>query len=78
MAHVGLRARRSALTAACGLLLFTGFAALSASLGAISVFRLHALCILCVATYGINLLLFVLALVQAGTSGFHEVATAPW
>ncbi len=78
LAHAGLRARRAALTAACGLLLFTGFAALSASLGAVSVFRLHALCILCVATYAINLLLFALALAQARAVGFHEVAAAPW
>ena len=61
VAHAGLRAWRTPLTAACCLLLFTGFAALSASLGAISAFRLHALCILCASTYGINLLLFVLA-----------------
>ena len=78
VAHAGLRAWRTALTAACCLLLFTGFAALSGSLGAISSFRLHALCILCVTTYGINLLLFVLALVQAGSIGFREVAVAPW
>jgi protein-disulfide isomerase/uncharacterized membrane protein len=78
VAHAGLRAWRTALTAACCLLLFTGFVALSASLGAISAFRLHALCILCAATYGINFLLFVLALVQAGSIGFHAVAAAPW
>jgi protein-disulfide isomerase/uncharacterized membrane protein len=72
----GLRGRRAALTAACGLLLFTGFAALSAVLGSISAFRLHALCILCAATYGINLLLFVLALVQAGAIGLPNAAAA--
>ena len=73
----GLRGRRAVLAAACGLLLFTSFAALSAVLGAISAFRLHALCILCAATYGINLLLFVLALVQAGVIGYSDVAAAP-
>jgi protein-disulfide isomerase/uncharacterized membrane protein len=74
----GLRARRAVLPAACGLLLFAGFAALSASLGAISAFRLHALCVLCLATYGINLLLFVLALLQTWAIGFSDVAAAPW
>ena len=73
----GLRARRAALTAACGLLLFTGFVAVSAALGTISAFRLHALCILCAGTYGINLALFVLALVQAAVVGFSHVAVAP-
>jgi uncharacterized membrane protein/predicted DsbA family dithiol-disulfide isomerase len=73
----GLRTRAAALSAACGLLLFTGFAAVSASLGAISAFRLHALCVLCFATYGINLLLFVLALLQTWAIGFSDVAAAP-
>jgi protein-disulfide isomerase/uncharacterized membrane protein len=73
----GLRARRAALSAACGLLLFIGFAALSAVLGAISAFRLHALCVLCAATYGVNLLLFVLALLQTWAIGFSDVAAAP-
>jgi uncharacterized membrane protein/predicted DsbA family dithiol-disulfide isomerase len=73
----GLRARRSALSAACGLLLFTGFVATSAVLGSISAFRVHALCILCVSTYGINLSLFILALVQASNIGLSPVATAP-
>jgi uncharacterized membrane protein len=73
----GLRARRSALSAACGLLLFTGFVATSAVLGSISAFRVHALCILCASTYGINLSLFILALVHAANIGFSPVATAP-
>jgi uncharacterized membrane protein len=73
----GLRARRAALPAACGLLLFVGFAAFSAVLGAISAFRLHALCILCAASYGINLLLLILALVQAAGMGFSDVVAAP-
>jgi protein-disulfide isomerase len=77
VAYAGLRARRAALIGACGLLLFTGFAVLSAVLGALSAFRLHALCLLCAATYGINLLLFVLALVQAGAMGFSDVTAAP-
>ncbi|MGC9984165.1 MAG: vitamin K epoxide reductase family protein [Polyangia bacterium] len=74
----GLRTRRTVLTAACGLHLFVAFAALSAVLGAISAFRLHALCILCAATYGINLLLLVLVLVQAAGLGFPQVGAAPW
>ena len=74
----GLRSRRAALTAACGLLLFSGFVAISVSLGAISAFRLRALCVLCATTYAINLLLFVLALVQTAAIGFSEVAAAPW
>jgi protein-disulfide isomerase len=73
----GLRARRAALTAACGLLLFTGFVAVSALLGTISALRLHALCILCASTYGVNLSLFILALVQAAVVGFSHVAAAP-
>jgi protein-disulfide isomerase len=77
VASFGLRTRRSALIAACGLLLFAGFVALSAVLGFISAFRLRALCILCATTYGINLLLFVLALVQAASVGFSDVLAAP-
>jgi uncharacterized membrane protein/predicted DsbA family dithiol-disulfide isomerase len=73
----GLRARRAALTAACSLPLFTGFVGLSVVLGSISAFRLHALCILCASTYGINLSLFILALVQAANIGFSPVAAAP-
>ena len=73
----GLRARSAALNAACGVLLFVGFAALSAVLGAISAFRLHALCILCAATYGINLLLLALVLLQTRAIGFSAVAAAP-
>jgi len=77
VAVAGLRARQAAWAAACGLLLFTGFVVLSAVLGALSAFRLHALCLLCAATYGINLLLFVLALVQAAAIGFSDVVAAP-
>jgi protein-disulfide isomerase len=77
VASLGLRTRRPALIAACGLLLFAGFVALSAVLGFISAFRLRALCILCATTYGINLLLFVLALVQAAAVGFSDVLAAP-
>ena len=73
----GLRARRAALTAACSLPLFTGFVGLSVVLGSISAFRLHALCILCASTYGINLSLFILALVHAANIGFSPVAAAP-
>jgi protein-disulfide isomerase len=46
-------------------------------LGSISAFRLHALCLLCAGTYGINLSLFMLVLVQAGAIGFHDLAAAP-
>jgi protein-disulfide isomerase len=77
VASLGLRTRRPALIAACGLLLFAGFVALSAVLGFISAFRLRALCILCATTYGINLLLFVLALVQAVVLGFSDVLASP-
>jgi protein-disulfide isomerase/uncharacterized membrane protein len=77
VASAGLRARRAALSAAYGLLLFAGFVALSAVLGFISAFRLHALCVLCAATYGINLLLFVVALLQAAAIGFSDAAVAP-
>jgi len=73
----GLCTGRADLAAACAGGLFTGFVAVSASLGAISAFRLNALCLLCAGTYGINLLLFVLALLQAGSIGFRQVAAAP-
>ena len=78
VAVAGLRARRGVLAAACGLLLFTVFAVLSASLGAISAFRLRALCLLCATTYGINLLLLILALVHAGRLGLRQVVAEPW
>jgi uncharacterized membrane protein len=77
-AVAGLLGRRARLMAACGLLLATGFVAVSASMGAISAFRLRALCLLCAATYGINLLLFILAWVQAATLGVGQVVAEPW
>lgn len=73
----GLR-RRSKVPVGFGLLLFAGFALFSAVLAVISALKIHSFCILCTCTYGINLLLFVLAVVQASTIGLPQALAAPW
>ena len=65
----GLR-RRSQLAVACGLGLGLLFAAGSLVLGAISAFLITAVCILCLATYGVNLLFLVAMVLAARPSGF--------
>jgi protein-disulfide isomerase len=66
----GLRSRRPRLAIGCGLGLGLIYVAASAVLGAISAFLVTAVCILCLATYGINLLFFVCMLLAARPVGF--------
>jgi uncharacterized membrane protein/predicted DsbA family dithiol-disulfide isomerase len=74
----GLRCRQPKAPVGFGLLLFTGFALFSASLGVVSALKIHSMCVLCMSTYGINLLLFILAVAQATTMGLPEALRAPW
>jgi protein-disulfide isomerase/uncharacterized membrane protein len=74
----GLRNRESKAPVGFGLLLFTAFALFSGSLAVISALKIHSLCILCASTYGINLLLFIIAVLQASTIGLSEALAAPW
>jgi protein-disulfide isomerase len=61
--------RRSRLAAACGLGLALLYAAGSAVLAGISVFLVTAVCLLCIATYGVNLLVLVAMLFAARPAG---------
>ncbi len=74
----GLCNRRSKTLVGFALLLFTAFALFSAALGMISALKVHSFCVLCASTYGINLLLFILAVVQATTIGLPAALMAPW
>jgi protein-disulfide isomerase len=66
----GLRSRRPQLAIGCGVGLGLIYAAGSAILGAISAFLVTAVCILCLATYGINLVFLVCMLLAARPVGF--------
>jgi protein-disulfide isomerase len=66
----GLRSRRPQLALGCGLGLALIYVAGSAVLGAISAFLVTAVCILCLATYAINLVFFVCMLLAARPIGF--------
>jgi protein-disulfide isomerase len=63
--------RRSRLAAGCGLGLAILYAAGGAGLAAISMFLVTAVCILCLATYGVNLLLLLSMLFAARPMGFR-------
>ncbi len=71
----GLRAR-SRLAAACGLGLGITYVASSAVLGAISAFLVSAVCILCIGTYGVNVV-FLIAMVLAGRPVRATLAELP-
>ena len=66
----GLRSRRSRLAIGCGLSLGLLYVAASVVLGAISAFLVTAICILCLATYGLNLVFLVSMLLAARPVGF--------
>jgi protein-disulfide isomerase len=70
--------KRSALAVGCGLYLALGFVATSAVLGAISAIVITAVCILCIATYGVNLLLLVSMLLAARGPGLRTALAEPW
>jgi protein-disulfide isomerase len=66
----GLRSRRQELAVGCGLALGLLYVAGSVVLGAISTFLVAAVCILCLATYGANLLFLAMMLVASRPIGF--------
>jgi protein-disulfide isomerase len=65
----GLRSRNPRLVLGCGLGLAIIYAISSLALGAISAFLVTAVCILCLATYGLNLIFLVCMLVAARRVG---------
>ena len=66
----GLRSRRPQLATGCGLALGLIYVTGSAVLGAISAFLVTAVCILCLATYGVNLVFLVVMVLAARSVGF--------
>ncbi|MBN2574495.1 MAG: thioredoxin domain-containing protein [Deltaproteobacteria bacterium] len=77
----GLRSRWPRLAVACGLALGLLYVAASVVLGAVSTFLVTAICTLCLATYGINLLFLVCMLLAARPVGLSaalaELPRAP-
>jgi protein-disulfide isomerase len=74
----GTLRRRSVLAAGCALVLSLAFVATSAVLGVVSAAFISAVCILCMATYGVNILLLVFALLAARGFGIRAALGAPW
>ncbi len=74
----GSRRRRSLLAAGCGLYLGLAFTAGSVALGIISAVVITAVCILCIATYGVNLLFLVSMLLAARGVGVRAALAEPW
>jgi protein-disulfide isomerase/uncharacterized membrane protein len=70
--------RRSLLAAGCGLYLALAFAAASLVLGVLSAALITAVCILCVATYGVNLLFLVSMLLATRGFGVRAALAEPW
>ncbi len=70
--------KRSRLAAGCGLYLGIAFVASSAVLGAISAFLITAVCILCIATYGVNILFLASMLLAARGPGIRDALAEPW
>jgi protein-disulfide isomerase len=74
----GASRRRSLLAAGCGLYLGLAFAAGSIALGVISAVVITAVCILCIGTYGVNLLYLVSMLLAARGRGIGAALAEPW
>jgi len=70
--------KRSSLAAGSGLYLGIAFVGGSAVLGAISAFVITAVCILCIATYGVNLLFLGSMLLAARGPGIGASLAEPW
>jgi protein-disulfide isomerase len=68
----GLRSRRPQLALGCGLALGLIYVAGSAVLGAISALFVTAVCILCLATYGVNLIFLLSVWLAARPFGFWQ------
>jgi protein-disulfide isomerase/uncharacterized membrane protein len=73
----GSRTPRSLLATGCGLYLGLAFVASSASLGVISATLVTAVCILCIATYGINLLFLICMLLAVRGLGLRATLAEP-
>jgi protein-disulfide isomerase len=73
----GARSRRPLLVTGCGLYLTIAFAATSAALGAVSAFLVTAVCLLCLGTYAVNLLLVVCMLLAAREVGVRAAFAEP-
>jgi protein-disulfide isomerase len=73
----GVVRKASPLAAGCGLYLAIAFTATSAALGAISALVITAVCILCLGTYAVNLLLLVAMLFAARGVGAKAAFAAP-
>jgi protein-disulfide isomerase/uncharacterized membrane protein len=74
----GVLVRRSLLAAGCGLSLAILFTASSAVLGALSAFVVSAICILCLGTYAVNVLLLACMLIVGRRAGLGAALAAPW
>jgi protein-disulfide isomerase len=70
--------KRSPLAAGCGLLLGAAFVGTSVVLGAISAWLITAVCILCIATYGVNVLFLGAVLLAARGPGIGAAFAEPW
>jgi protein-disulfide isomerase len=70
--------KRSPLAAGCGLYLGLSFLGTSAVLGAISALVITAVCILCIATYGVNVLFLGSMLLAARGPGIGAALAEPW
>jgi len=68
----GLRSKRPRLAAGCGLALALVYVVSSAVLGAVSAFLVTAVCILCLATYGVNLVFLVSMVLAARPAGLRS------
>jgi protein-disulfide isomerase len=70
--------KRSSLAVGCGLYLGLAFVGASGVLGAISALVITAVCILCIGTYGVNLLFLVSMLLAARGPGLRDALAEPW
>ncbi len=73
----GTRSHRPQLAAGFGLYLGLAFAMTSIALGTISVLLISAVCILCIATYAVNVLFFLCALLAARPFGLAAALADP-
>ncbi|MGD0837594.1 MAG: vitamin K epoxide reductase family protein [Polyangia bacterium] len=74
----GMLRRRSLLAAGCGLYIGLAFTLASAALGLISALIITAVCLLCLATYGVNLLILLGTLLAARRPGIRAALVEPW
>jgi uncharacterized membrane protein len=73
----GARSRQPLLVTGCGLYLALALTAVSAAFGAVSAFLVAAVCLLCLGTYAVNLLLVVCMLFAARGVGLRAAFAEP-